>query len=62
MFELLEIFRDRFESKMAGIAAIHHPLRGVDTAPATLARPLTSTTPLTGRYAHHAQRSLSAAL
>src|SRR5439155_10606580 len=49
MFELLEVFRDPLrEQDVIGIAAIHYPLRRIDTAPATLARPFTSTTPLTG--------------
>ena len=36
------------EEDVPGIAAIHHPLRHVDPAPAMLVRPLTSVTSLTG--------------
>jgi len=49
---------------LTGIVAMHHALRHVDPgAPATLARPFTSTTPLTGRcarpFAHSAPGPLS---
>ena len=41
MFELLEVFRDPLgEQNVAGIAAIHHPLRHVDTGAGDIGAPV----------------------